>query len=165
MLYWTDLHLAHDVPDETIAHAVAAAFGLPDDAVAVAPQGTDEGMDAWQQHYIQILVQRVPRDDDSRDQFPIELSVTLKAHAVDRPVQLVERIARHLGVPLMTDVGAPSYPDTRWRLVAPDGWSEVVDVDDDALDDGRMTLTPTAQQFLDAHTAPTQATHLRHVSY
>jgi len=162
-MYWTDLHLAHDVPDEVIARAVASAFGIVDDAVAVAPFGSDQGMHAWQKDAVRILLERVTRDEDARDQFPIELSVTLKDDAVDGPLRIVERIARNLGVALMTDVGAPSYPDTCWRLVAPDGWSELVDVDDDAYDDGALVLTSDDQRLLDAHTAPTQGTHLRHV--
>jgi len=160
VLYWTDLYLEHDVADEAMTVAVASAFGVPVAAVAVAPAGTQQAAEAYDRPTTRVLVQREPFLQPG--DFPFRLSVVLKGDAVDLPVDRLRLIARALGVAMITDVETPSYSDEQWRLVAPDGWTDVVLVDSDDSDEA-FTLTPETRRLLDAHTAPTQGTHLRQV--
>jgi hypothetical protein len=162
MLYWTDVYLERDVSDEAMAVAVAAAFGVPADSVAVATSGTDQAANAFDQRSTTVLVQR---DPESRPgDFPVMFSMVLKADAIDSPVARMERIGQSLGVPMITDVGTPAYSDAQWRLVAPDGWSDVVSIDMDAFDDDAFVLSPEAHRLLNAHAATSPASHLRHAS-
>lgn len=157
-LYWTDLYLASDIPDHALAVAMAAAFGLPPIAVGVSLEGTERGMQIWRRPETQILVQCMR--DEQPGAFPVGLMVSLKADEVRDPIGKLSTLARQLETAIITDVETPEYTDSQWRLVAPDGWSGIVTVDDDAFNRDAFVLTPEARALLDVHTPPSSVRHV-----
>lgn len=155
--YWTDLYLAQDIPDDMLAAAMATAFELPVDAVGVALEGTERGMSLWQRPETHLLVQRMR--EDQRGEFPVGLSIGLKSDVVNDLSGKLAVLAQKLETAIITDVETPEYTDSQWRLVAPDGWSGIVTVDDEAFNRDAFVLTPEARALLNAHTPSSPVRH------
>jgi hypothetical protein len=146
MYYWTDLHLEHDEENERITAAIADAFGITRNAIAVG-RIDDGAQAAWNSPGVEIFVQR---DDPvpGRLEFPVTLMVTLRrGTGVDDPVSKVRAIARSLGIGLITDI--ETQGDT-WRLVMPDGDDKLVQLDPSS-DQGTLSLTRQDRQELNRH--------------
>ncbi|HWK79239.1 MAG TPA: hypothetical protein VNP95_00660 [Thermomicrobiales bacterium] len=135
MTLWTNLYLIHDVPDDVISHALAAAFSLNSDTITVEAPGI---------HSANAPSGIVVIRDDFRWQlpetrFPIELTVVLPdAMAIgdQETPRYLSRIARHLDVPFLVSI--PSDDQDTSRLALPSG--ELLPREDD--DDGDIVYEP-----------------------
>jgi hypothetical protein len=149
MFYWTDLHLEREVDDLRIVRALAKAFGLPGNAVAVVDVN-DDALTAWDRRGLKVFAQR-DNLDRSGDEFPVTLMITLRREDdVEWPLDKVRAIATELGVAMMTDVETEG---DFWRLVMPDGHDRLVVNDDAAESRGELALRQSDREALERHRA------------
>lgn len=144
MMLIGDIWLEHDVDDGRIAAAVAAAFGVG--RVSVWPQNGVTNLEA------DVIVQRERELGD----FPYHLALTatatsgIEAMPDDRFRPAIETMAQILGQSIFTQLGEQHPGD--FFLVVPSGESTVVELDEDAGDEGRIELTPESRRRWEALT-------------
>lgn len=155
---WTDLYLDRDVSNRALIEAGASAFDVPVTAVQVVEPLTATARALWNSDQTHLMFRRDETDDDG--EFRIRFNLGLKENAALHLIDRLGQLARHLGVAFITDFETPEYTDSQWRLVAPDGWSGIVTVDDDAFNRDAFVLTPEARALLDVHTPPSSVRHV-----
>lgn len=149
MYYWTDLYLARDVPDERLAQAIASAFQVSPDRVAITRAGTPQTR-IRKDSKLFAVVERSDRAAELQDRFPVALSIGLieRGQPFDEPTVL-RAIAHNLGLPYVSDVEGDD--EDTWRLILPNGETRPVTVDDDS----RFTLSAADEAAIDGMLIPT----------
>lgn len=156
--FWTDIYLNRETSNHALIQAATLAFGVPESAVQIVEPLTATARELWNSTATRVMFRW--DETDETGEFPYLLNLGLKGSAMSRLVARLGDLAMQLQAAIITDVETPEYTDFQWRLVAPDGWSGIVTVDEDAFNRDAFVLTPEARAVLDAHTPPSPVRHV-----
>jgi len=145
-MYLADFLIAHAVPDSAIRSASAAALALDTSDVGVWRRG--QVLDRT----TTAIVQTSAIDGD----FPYQMSVTVggdlaKPDLQEKLLDIARILARELSTIVVTDdVGVNPAFDDDFLLVAPDGATEIVQADLDAMEHDTIVLVPESRSRYEA---------------
>ncbi len=147
-MYFADFLTAHVVPDPSIRHAFAAAFTMEPSDVGVWPVGQVMDRSAM------VIVQTSDIGGDFRFQMSVTISDSDAVSIAERKGMLLD-IARRLASELQTivvtdDVGVNPAFDDDFLMVAPDGATEVVQADLDAMEQNSIVLMTESRSRYEA---------------
>lgn len=143
-MYWMDLAFDCDVPDDRVRQAWAAVFGVAPEAVAIVADMAEES--PWADPRVRIGLERRALPGD----FPLRLMAVLRGTDVDARVvtregeiTAIRRLCAELDCRALVSI--EGIQPWEWLLVAPNGQTTVVEVDEDRLDEtGAVILARTA---------------------
>ncbi|MGH2562483.1 MAG: hypothetical protein ACRDJH_25775 [Thermomicrobiales bacterium] len=132
-MLWTDLALDRDIPNNRLREAWAAVFGIAPEEVAIVVDIAEEN--PWTDPRARIGLERRALPGE----FPLQLMAILhgsdlEARVASRDGELatLRRLCNELGCRAL--VSTADIEPWEWLIVAPDGQTTVVELDEDALD-------------------------------
>lgn len=146
MNYLADFLIAHPVPDSAIRSAFAAALALDTRDVGVWRRG----------QVLDRTTTAIVQTSAVLGDFAYQLSVTVDVDLtkLDQRAKLLDiarTLARELSTIVVTDdVGVDAAFDDDFLLVAPDGATEIVQADLDAMENDAIVLVPESRSRYEA---------------
>lgn len=147
-MYFADFLIADIVPDASVRAAFGAAFEMDANDVGVWPVGQVMDRSAT------VIVQTSDMAGDFRFQMSAtisDLDAVSNAERKGMLLDIVRRLANELQTIVVTDdVGVNPAFDDDFLMVAPDGTTEIVQADLDAMEQDSIVLVPESRSRYEA---------------